>query len=452
MLEVHARALVAGELGVAGDHRRLRHRGDAVEPEGGADRPLVHHAVARQRAVLLVQRQHAAAQALVLERLAQHAGALDGLAVVAEAERPLLAQLGHLGELLALQAARDGGQEADRDARLAGGGVAQRSAAAARSRAPGRCWASRSRRSSRRRRRRGCRCRGPPCAPGRACAGGRGGRRRPAAAAGAPPRRSPRPRPRRRRRPARPARRSPRRGRSRRAGGRCRRAGRARGRRAAAARRAAPAARRCSRLSALMPAALRRRARARAPAAGSRAAAPAAWPPPAARTGPPSCTTTPASTWAVMTAWGESTISPESSTPRLTGPGVHQHLGGRQAAAVELVPGGVLAQRRDPGLVHALVLHAQGVDDVGGVQLAQLVADLAAELLDPARDQRRGPCERDLRSHPLEGEHVRAGHARVGHVARRSRSSCRRCCRGGAAGCRRPAAPGSGARACRRRR
>ena len=32
-------------------------------------------------------------------------------------------------------------------------------------------------------------------------------------------------------------------------------------------------------------------------------------------------TTTPASTWAVMTAWGESTTSPESSTPRFTGPG-----------------------------------------------------------------------------------------------------------------------------------
>ena len=32
-------------------------------------------------------------------------------------------------------------------------------------------------------------------------------------------------------------------------------------------------------------------------------------------------TTTPASTCAVMTACGESTTSPESSTPRLTGPG-----------------------------------------------------------------------------------------------------------------------------------
>ena len=55
-------------------------------------------------AVLLVQREHAAAQALVLQRLAQHPGALHRPAVVGEAERALLAQLGHLGQLLALQA------------------------------------------------------------------------------------------------------------------------------------------------------------------------------------------------------------------------------------------------------------------------------------------------------------------------------------------------------------
>ena len=49
-----------------------------------------------------------------------------GLAVVGEAERALLAQLGHLGELLALQAAGDRREEADRDARFARRGVAQR--------------------------------------------------------------------------------------------------------------------------------------------------------------------------------------------------------------------------------------------------------------------------------------------------------------------------------------
>ena len=40
-------------------------------------------------------------------------------------------------------------------------------------------------------------------------------------------------------------------------------------------------------------------------------------------------TTTPASTWAVITACGESTTSPASSTPRLTGPGCMSTWRGR---------------------------------------------------------------------------------------------------------------------------
>ena len=236
VLEVHARVLVAGELGVARDHRRLGHGGDAGEAERGAQRPLVHDAAARERAVLLVQREHAAAQALVLQRLAQHARARDRLAVVGEAERALCAQLGHLGQLLAPQAAGDRGQEADGDARLARGARAA-SAAAARSRSRGRCWASRSRRRSRPRRRRGCRCRGPPCAPGRACAGARAGRRtpgsrrrRPSPSISSSSPASARACPRRRARRSRP------RARARRGARRCARAGRARARRAAAAR------------------------------------------------------------------------------------------------------------------------------------------------------------------------------------------------------------------------
>ena len=46
-------------------------------------------------------------------------------------------------------------------------------------------------------------------------------------------------------------------------------------------------------------------------------------------------------------------------------PGVHQQLARAQAPPVDLVPGGVLAQRGHVGLLHALVLHAQRVDDVG---------------------------------------------------------------------------------------
>ena len=76
-------------------------------------------------------------------------------------------------------------------------------------------------------------------------------------------------------------------------------------------------------------------------------------------------TTTPAATCWPMTACGESITSAASSTPRLTGPGCIEHLAGAEPAAVDLVARGVLAQRRDEGLRHALLLHPQRVDDVG---------------------------------------------------------------------------------------
>ena len=128
-------------------------------------------------------------------------------------------------------------------------------------------------------------------------------------------------------------------------------------------------------------------------------------------------TTTPASTCAVMTAWGESTTSPESSTPRLTGPGMHEHLARAQAPTVDLVPGGVLAQRGHPRLAHALALHAQCVDDVGRAELCERVAHVAPERLDPARDQRRRTGDGHLRAHALKGDDVRARDARVRDVA-----------------------------------
>ena len=78
-----------------------------------------------------MQGDHPAAQPLVLERLAQHAGRDDRLAVVGEAERARIAQLRHLGQLLAAQAAGDRRQEADRDARLgAAVSISERSTAA----------------------------------------------------------------------------------------------------------------------------------------------------------------------------------------------------------------------------------------------------------------------------------------------------------------------------------
>ncbi len=90
VLEVHASILIAGELGVASDHRRLAHARDAADPERRTDGALVHRAAAGERGVLLVQREHTATQALVLKRLAQHAGACHRTPVVGEAERALL--------------------------------------------------------------------------------------------------------------------------------------------------------------------------------------------------------------------------------------------------------------------------------------------------------------------------------------------------------------------------
>ena len=98
-----------------------------ARPSAAETGALVHHAVAGELGVLLVQGDRAAAEALVLERPAQHPGAADRQAVVGEAERAGLAQLGHLGQLLALHAARDRGEEADRD-RGAARGACSRSA------------------------------------------------------------------------------------------------------------------------------------------------------------------------------------------------------------------------------------------------------------------------------------------------------------------------------------
>ena len=191
VLDVDPALLVAGDRGVAGDHRRLGDRRDAGQPEPRGDLALVHHAGARQARVLLVQREHAAAQPLVLQRLAQDRGAVDRLAVVGEAERAGVGQLGHLGQRVAREPARDRGEEADRDPRLAPRGLAQRAQhgrvvddrVGVRHRDDGDEAAGRGGA--------GAASRGPPCAPGRARAGARAGRRS-RAAGGGPRRRSPR--------------------------------------------------------------------------------------------------------------------------------------------------------------------------------------------------------------------------------------------------------------------
>ena len=79
----------------------------------------------------------------------------------------------------------------------------------------------------------------------------------------------------------------------------------------------------------------------------------------------------------------------------------------------------VLAQARDVvrALEHALALHAQDVDDVGRLHVGDVVGDLAAHRLDPARDQRRRSDERDAGAHEDERLDVRARDPRVEHVA-----------------------------------
>src|SRR4051794_31698838 len=126
VLDVDAAFLVARDRGVAGDQRRLADARDAGQAEPGGDDALVHHAFAGERRVLLVEGDDAAAELLVLQRLAQDAGAVDGLAVVGEAEGAALSQLGHLGQGLALQSSCDAREEADGDAGFASRRLSER--------------------------------------------------------------------------------------------------------------------------------------------------------------------------------------------------------------------------------------------------------------------------------------------------------------------------------------
>ena len=66
-----------------------------------------------------MQGDHPAAQPLVLQGLAQHPGRDDRLAVVGEAERAGVAQVGHLGQLVTAEPTRDRREKADRYGRLA---------------------------------------------------------------------------------------------------------------------------------------------------------------------------------------------------------------------------------------------------------------------------------------------------------------------------------------------
>ena len=97
--------------------------------------------------------------------------------------------------------------------------------------------------------------------------------------------------------------------------------------------------------------------------------------------------------------------------------GVHQELPRAEPARVDLVASGVLAKRGHEALPHPLALHPQRVDDVGLADPVERVGDLAAERLEPARDQGRGTAHRHPRAHDREREHARARDATVEDVA-----------------------------------
>ena len=103
--------------------------------------------------------------------------------------------------------------------------------------------------------------------------------------------------------------------------------------------------------------------------------------------------------------------------PAVDRAGVHQQLARVEPAGVDLEVGRVLGEAGDELVVHPLELHPQRVDDVGLLEPVERVGDLAAELLDPARDQRRRAAEGHLGAHPLEGDQVGAGDAAVEDVA-----------------------------------
>ena len=342
--------LVAGQRRVAGDQRRLGDARDAGQPEPrGLTSPSCMTPRPESVGSSSCRHRIRPASRWYCSALRRMPARWTGLAVVGEAERAGVGQLGHLGQRLAVEAAGDRGHEADGDAGLAAGRLAQASAAPARSRRPGRCWASRRPRRSRRRRRRGCRSRGPPCAPGRACAGARAGRRSPGTGGG-PRRRGPRRRP---------------------------------------ARRASPGAP----ISAISPSRTSTSCGASMPSRGSSTWAPrisrsaAGWTRWSRRLmrAPPPCIAAAVRRGAARQQLVEHRHPDDDAggdlladhglrrvdhlggelDPAVDRARVHEHLAGAEPAAVDLVLGGVLADARHEGVGHALLLHPQRVDDVG---------------------------------------------------------------------------------------
>ena len=111
---VHGTAFVGGERHVPADHDALGHRRIAGEPELRRDLALVHLAGARERRLLAVHGDRPARDGAVLERAPHERRRDDRTAVVGEAGGARVGELAHLGQLAALRALGDRGEEADR--------------------------------------------------------------------------------------------------------------------------------------------------------------------------------------------------------------------------------------------------------------------------------------------------------------------------------------------------
>ena len=335
----------------------------------------MHLAVARERRLLAVERELAAGDRPVLERAAHQAGRGDGAAVVGERGRAGVGELAHLGQLLAVEALRDRGHEAGRDERLAARGLDERAEHGGRVDD-----------------RIGVRHREDRAVAAR---GGRGGAARDRLLVLA----------------------------ARRAqvhvrvdeGGREHARGRGGGldardhavldrdRDALAARGGGPRARGCRSGRSC------RRGVMRPPRAPGRATS-------------RSCST------AIRTASPERTCVEDQRVGRVGDAavdldaavdraGVHHLLAGAEPLGRDPPARGVLAQARHVGRLHPLALHPQHVDDVGGLDRADVGRGLAAERLDPARQERRRPDERRVRADERERLDERAGDAAVEDVA-----------------------------------
>ena len=111
---------------------------------------------------------------------------------------------------------------------------------------------------------------------------------------------------------------------------------------------------------------------------------------------------------------GHSAVDLDTAVDR---PRVHHLLAGPDPLGRDSPARGVLAQARHVGRLHPLLLHPEDVDDVRRLDRADVGGGLAAERLDPARQERRRPDEGRVRADERERLDQRASDAAVQDVA-----------------------------------